>query len=55
MYVDAWAKVFNVLGAEAGRKLAIERAMPVMFIEAQGAELHSVTTSQFDPYVSSEK
>jgi FAD:protein FMN transferase len=52
MYVDAWAKVFNVLGTEAGRKLAIERAMPVMFIEAQGSELHSVTTPQFDPYMS---
>ncbi len=50
MYVDAWAKVFNVLGTEAGRKLALERAMPVMFIEAQGTELHSVTTPQFDPY-----
>jgi thiamine biosynthesis lipoprotein len=52
MYVDAWAKVFNVLGTEAGRKLAIERAMPVMFIEAQGTGLHSVTTPQFDPYLS---
>lgn len=55
MYVDAWATVFNVLGTEAGRKLALERAMPVMFIEAQGAELHSVTTPQFDPYVSVDK
>lgn len=55
MYVDAWAKVFNVLGTEAGRKLAIERAMPVMFIEANGTELHSVTTPQFDPYVSSDR
>ncbi|MFC4311203.1 FAD:protein FMN transferase [Steroidobacter flavus] len=55
MYVDAWAKVFNVLGTEAGRKLALERAMPVMFIEANGTELHSVTTPQFDPLVSSDK
>lgn len=55
MYVDAWATVFNVLGTEAGRKLALERAMPVMFIEAQGTELHSVTTPQFDPYVSVDK
>jgi thiamine biosynthesis lipoprotein len=55
MYVDAWAKAFNVLGTEAGRKLALERAMPVMFIEAQGTELHSVTTPQFDPYVSDRK
>jgi thiamine biosynthesis lipoprotein len=52
MYVDAWVKVFNVLGTEAGRKLAIERAMPVMFIEAQGTGLNSVTTPQFDPYLS---
>lgn len=55
MYVDAWATALNVLGTEAGRKLALERAMPVMFIEAQGAELHSVTTPQFDPYVSTNK
>lgn len=51
IYVDAWATALNVLGTEAGRKLAIERAMPVLFIEAQGTELHSVTTPQFDPYV----
>ena len=51
MYVDAWATAFNVLGVEAGRELALERAMPVMFIEVQGAELRSVTTPQFDSYV----
>jgi thiamine biosynthesis lipoprotein len=55
MQVDAWAKVFNVLGTEDGRKLALERAMPVMFIEAHSTGLHSVTTPQFDPYVSSDK
>lgn len=59
MYVDAWAKVFNVLGTEAGRKLALERAMPVMFIEAhidaQRTELHSVTSPQFEPYLSDRK
>ncbi|HEY5758318.1 MAG TPA: FAD:protein FMN transferase [Steroidobacter sp.] len=55
MYVDAWAKVFNVLGTDAGRKLAVERTMPVMFIEAQGTELHSVTTPQFEPYLSDRK
>jgi len=59
MYVDAWAKVFNVLGTEAGRKLAMERAMPVMFIEARidgkSGGFHSVTSPQFDPYVSSDR
>ncbi len=55
MYVDAWATALNVLGTEAGRKLAMERAMPVMFIEARGTELHSVTTPRFDPLVSSDK
>ena len=51
MHADAWATVFNVLGAEAGRELASRLAMPVMFIEARGAELHSVATPQFEPYV----
>ncbi|WP_129776783.1 FAD:protein FMN transferase [Peristeroidobacter soli] len=55
MHVDAWAKVFNVLGTAAGRKVALERAMPVMFIEARGTGLYSVTTPQFDPYVSDRK
>lgn len=51
MHTDAWATAFNVLGADAGRELASRLAMPVMFIEARGAELHSVVTSQFEPYV----
>lgn len=55
MDVDAWATALNVLGTEAGRELALKRAMPVMFIEVQGAELRSVTTPQFDSYVSSDK
>jgi thiamine biosynthesis lipoprotein len=55
MDVDAWATALNVLGTKAGRELALKRSMPVMFIEVQGAELHSVTTPQFDSYVSSDK
>lgn len=55
MYVDAWATALNVLGTEAGRKLALERAMPVMFIEARGTELHSATTPQFETFVSDGK
>lgn len=51
MDVDAWATAFNVLGTEAGRELALKRAMPVMFIEVRGADLHSVTTPQFDSYL----
>lgn len=51
MDIDAWAKVFNVLGTEAGREFALKRGMPVMFIEVQGTELKSVTTPQFDSYL----
>lgn len=55
MEVDAWATVLNVLGTEAGRELAMKRSMPVMFIDVAGTELTSVTTPQFDSYVSSDK
>lgn len=51
MHTDAWATALNVLGAEAGRELATRLAMPVMFIEARGTELHSVATAQFEPYL----
>ncbi|HEY0682527.1 MAG TPA: FAD:protein FMN transferase [Steroidobacter sp.] len=51
MYTDAWATALNVLGTAAGRELATRLAMPVMFIEARGTELQSVTTPQFEPYV----
>jgi thiamine biosynthesis lipoprotein ApbE len=51
MHTDAWATAFNVLGTEAGRELAQRRAMPVMFIDAAGAELTSVVTPQFEPYI----
>lgn len=55
MDVDAWATALNVLGADAGRELALKRGMPVMFIDVQGTELRSVTTPQFDAYLSSDK
>lgn len=51
MHTDAWATAFNVLGTEAGRELALELHMPVMFIETGGTELHSVATPQFEPYL----
>lgn len=51
MYTDAWATALNVLGTEAGMKLATRQAMPVLFIEARGAELESVTTPQFAAYL----
>lgn len=51
MYTDAWATAFNVLGTEAGRELARQRAMPVMFIDAVDGELVSVATPQFEPYL----
>nr|WP_298719956.1 FAD:protein FMN transferase [uncultured Steroidobacter sp.] len=53
MEVDAWTTAFNVLGTDAGRELALKRGMPVMFIDLQGTELRSVTTPQFDRYLSS--
>lgn len=51
MFTDAWTTALNVLGTEAGRALALQRAMPVLFIEARGNELQSVTTPQFQTYV----
>jgi thiamine biosynthesis lipoprotein len=51
MYTDAWATALNVLGTEAGRELALELGMPVLFIEARGNELRAVTTPQFEPYM----
>jgi len=53
MEVDAWTTALNVLGTEAGHELALQRGMPVMFIDVQGTELRSVTTPQLDPYLSS--
>lgn len=51
MYTDAWATALNVLGTEAGSKLARQRAMSVMFIDAVGAGLVPVATPQFHAYV----
>ncbi|WP_153067137.1 FAD:protein FMN transferase [Steroidobacter cummioxidans] len=53
MEVDAWTTAFNVLGTQAGHELALKRGMPVMFIDVQDGELHSVTTPQLDRYLSS--
>ena len=55
MEVDAWATALNVLGTAAGRELALKRGMPVMFIDVEGTQLISVTTPQFDTYVSSDQ
>lgn len=51
MYVDAWAKVLNVLGTEAGSELAKQRAMAAMFIDAKGTELSSVVTPELEPHI----
>lgn len=51
MHTDAWATAFNVLGTQAGHELATRLRMPVLFIDAQGQELRSITTAQFQPYV----
>jgi thiamine biosynthesis lipoprotein len=51
MHTDAWATAFNVLGTEAGQALATRLGMPVLFIDAQGGELRSVATPQFQPYL----
>jgi thiamine biosynthesis lipoprotein len=51
MQIDAWATAFNVLGTEAGQALATKLGMPVLFIEARGKQLHSVSTRQFRTYL----
>ena len=51
MHTDAWATAFNVLGTRAGHELATRLRMPVLFIDAQGQELRSIATAQFEPYV----
>jgi FAD:protein FMN transferase len=48
MYTDAWATAFNVLGSEAGHALAVERNMPVLFIEFHDGELRSRATPAFE-------
>lgn len=51
MYVDAWATALNVLGTQEGHAWASKLDMPVMFIDADGGKLRSVTTPKFAPYL----
>jgi len=51
MQIDAWATALNVLGTEEGHALATRLDMPVMFIDAEGGKLRSVTTPRFAPYL----
>lgn len=51
MHADAWATAFNVLGTEEGHALAAKLDMPVLFIDAEGGKLRSVTTPRFAPYL----
>lgn len=50
MHIDAWATALNVLGTQEGAALATKLDMPVLFIEADGGKLRSVTTPRFAPY-----
>lgn len=51
MYTDAWATALNVLGTDEGRALATRLEMAVLFIDADGGKLRSVTTPRFAPYL----
>lgn len=51
MVIDAWATALNVLGTEEGQALATRLDMPVLFIDADGGKLRSVTTPRFAHYV----
>jgi thiamine biosynthesis lipoprotein len=51
MHIDAWATALNVLGTQEGAALATKLDMPVLFIEADGGKLRSVTTPRFAPYL----
>jgi FAD:protein FMN transferase len=51
MLIDAWATAFNVLGTQEGHALAAKLDMPVLFIDADGGKLRSVTTPRFAPYL----
>jgi FAD:protein FMN transferase len=50
MHTDAWATALNVLGAHEGHALASKLDMPVLFIDADGGKLRSVTTPRFAAY-----
>lgn len=49
--IDAWATALNVLGAEQGYEIALERQMPVMFIIDAGHGLEHRMTPQFELHV----
>lgn len=51
MFIDAWATALNVLGTEEGHALATRLDMPVLFIDADGGKLRSVTTPRFPQYL----
>jgi thiamine biosynthesis lipoprotein len=51
MHTDAWATALNVLGTQEGHALATKLDMPVLFIDAEGGKLRSVTTPRFAPYL----
>jgi thiamine biosynthesis lipoprotein len=48
---DAWATAFNVLGEEAGYRLAQRREMPVLFIVEGADGLESRMTAAFERYL----
>jgi thiamine biosynthesis lipoprotein len=54
MHTDAWATAFNVLGTAEGHALATRLDMPVLFIDAEGGKLRSVTTPRFAAYMTSQ-
>jgi thiamine biosynthesis lipoprotein len=51
MIIDAWATALNVLGTEEGQALATRLDMPVLFIDADGGKLRSVSTPRFANYL----
>jgi thiamine biosynthesis lipoprotein len=52
MYTDGWATALNVLGAQAGYELAVQRDIRAMFIESQDGRLRWRATPGFEPYLS---
>jgi thiamine biosynthesis lipoprotein len=49
--IDAWATALNVLGADAGMRLASERHIAAMFIRDREGTLTSEMTQEFRPYL----
>lgn len=52
MYTDGWATALNVLGAQAGYELAVQRDITAMFIEWQDGRLRWRATQGFEAYLS---